>query len=144
MILTEEQIDYISTSLELHGITTEELKNDLLDHICTYIETGKYTDFETAYKEALLKFGGYAGMGKLERDTYHLVTFKSSIRRQKFVYIFGFLASFTMILGMLFKIMHWPGAGIILFSGFLLLLFGYLPVYFYQRYKLFYRKSVSE
>ncbi len=144
MILTDEQIDYISASLEFHGITTEELRNDLLDHICTYIETTNCIDFETAYKEALMKFGGYSGMGKLERDTYHLVTFKSSIRRQKFVYIFGFLASFIMILGVLFKIMHWPWASIILFSGFLLLLFGYLPLYFYQRYKLFYRKSVSE
>jgi len=31
--------------------------------------------------------------------------------------------------------MHWPWAGIIMFLGFLLLNFGFLPVYFFQKYK---------
>ena len=143
MNLTEEQIEYISTNLEFYGISSDELREDLLDHICTHIETSDETDFDTAYNEALQKFGGYAGMGKVERDTYLMVSFRSNLRRQKIVYILGFFATFIMVLGILFKLMHWPGASIMLFTGFLILLFGYLPLYFYQRYKLFYNKGIS-
>lgn len=50
------------------------------------------------------------------------------------VNLLGFLASFMLSTGILFKIMHWPYAGIIIFSGFLLLNFGFLPTFFYQRY----------
>ena len=144
MSLTEEQIDYIATNLKFYGIASEELRDDLLDHMCTYIEASKHNDFDLAYEEALQKFGGYAGMGKVERDTYLMVAFRSNLRRQKAVYVLGFFSAFLLLLGMLFKIMHWPGASIILFSGFIVVLFGYLPLYFYQRYKLFYRKSVSQ
>lgn len=143
MTLTEEQIDYIATNLEFYGITSEELRDDILDHVCTHIETGSHDDFDIAYKEALQKFGGYAAMSKLEKDTYMLVTFKSSIRRQKLIYLLGFLATFTALLGFLFKIMHWPAASILIFTGLLIFLFGYLPFYFYQRYKLFYKKAIS-
>lgn len=144
MSLTEEQIEYIATNLEFYGISSNELKEDLLDHICTHIETSNQTDFDTAYNEALHKFGGYAGMHKVDRDTYLMVTFKSNLRRQKVVYTLGFISTFTMVLGLLFKIMHWPGASIILFSGFLVLLFGYIPLYFYQRYKLFQKRELTK
>ena len=143
MSLTEEQIEYISRNLEFYGISSDELREDLLDHICTHIETSDQNDFDSAYNEALQKFGGYAGVGKVERDTYLMVTFRSNLKRQKIVYIIGFIATFTLVLGFLFKIMHWPWASIILFSGFLILLFGYIPLYFYQRYKLFYKKGIS-
>ena len=144
MNLTDKQIDYIATTLEFYGINSDELKEDLLDHICTHIESSNYTDFDTAYNEAILKFGGYSAMGKIERDTYLMVTFKKNLRRQKLVYIFGFISMFALLLGMLFKIMHWPGASIMLLIGFIVSLFGYLPLYFYQRYKVFYRKQISQ
>jgi len=51
------------------------------------------------------------------------------------VNLLGFLTCFMLSTAFLFKIMHWPWAGIIMFSGFLLLNFGFLPVYFFQKYK---------
>ncbi len=51
------------------------------------------------------------------------------------VNLFGFLAAFTLSTGFLFKLMHWPFAGIIVFTGFMLLNFGFLPTFFYQRAK---------
>lgn len=51
------------------------------------------------------------------------------------VSVLGFLAFFSLSNGLMFKMMHWPGANIIMFSGFLLLSFGFLPAYFYGRYK---------
>ncbi|WP_294822172.1 hypothetical protein [uncultured Flavobacterium sp.] len=54
---------------------------------------------------------------------------------KKSVYVFGFLASFVLSTGIMFKVMHWPASGILTFSGFLLLNFGFLPLYFYQKAK---------
>ncbi|MEM5539926.1 hypothetical protein [Olleya sp. AS48] len=55
---------------------------------------------------------------------------------KKSVYVLGFLALFTLSTASLFKIMHWPYAGILIFVGFLLLNFGFLPTLFYKLYKI--------
>ena len=49
--------------------------------------------------------------------------------------LLGFIATFMLSTGIMFKIMHWPFAGIILFSGFIVLNFGFLPLYFFGRKK---------
>lgn len=49
------------------------------------------------------------------------------------VNLLGFLATFTLSTGIMFKVMHWPFASIIMFTGFLLLNLGFLPTFFYQR-----------
>ncbi len=51
------------------------------------------------------------------------------------VSVLGFIAFFTLSNGLMFKMMHWPGASIMSVTGFLLLSFGFLPAYFYGRYK---------
>lgn len=51
------------------------------------------------------------------------------------VYLIGFLASFLLSTGFMFKIMHWPGASIMMVLGFILLNIGFLPMYFYDKYK---------
>ena len=143
MILTDEQIEYISTNLTFYGIKSEELRSDVIDHICTYIENKETEDFTTAYNEAIQRFGGYAAMAVLERDTYLLTTFKKNEIRQKLVYIFGFIATFLISTGLLFKFMHWPYANIIFFTGSLILIFIYLPIVFYHKYKTAHKKSIS-
>jgi len=51
------------------------------------------------------------------------------------VYLTGFLASFTISTGFIFKIMHWPGANVLMLTGFIALNIGFLPLYFYDKYK---------
>lgn len=143
MILSDQQIEYISTNLEFYGVTSQELHNDVLDHICTYIENNEFEDFDSAYNQAIQKFGGYAAMGAMERETYLLTTFKKNVIRQKIVYTSGFLASFMIFTGLLFKFMHWPYANIITFSGSLVLILIFIPVFFYHKYKISYQKSIS-
>lgn len=142
MILTDQQIDYISINLKFYGIKSDELRDDVIDHICTYIENKQTNDFNTAYNEVIQRFGGYAAMAVLERDTYLLTTFKKNAVRQKLVYLFGFIAAFLILIGMLFKFMHWPYANIIFFTGSLVLIFLYLPVIFYHRYKISQQKGI--
>lgn len=144
MIVTDAQIEYIDRNLEFYGISSQELRNDVLDHICTHIESGDFDNFEIAYKDALQKFGGYRAMSNLERDRYMLVTFRKNLRRQKLIYALAFITVFTLLLGTLFKIMHWPYASILIFTGFILLIFACLPLYFYQRYQTYYKKLMSQ
>jgi hypothetical protein len=49
--------------------------------------------------------------------------------------VLGFLTCFLVSTGVMFELFHWPYSGKIMFSGFLLLNFGFLPVFFYQKYK---------
>lgn len=135
MILSESQIEYIATNLKHYGVREEELREDLLDHICTHIEEGKDTDFEEAYRNALQKFGGQYGIFALQQHTFYIVSLQRSQLRRKIIYTSGFIATFLISSGSMFKFMHWPLASILLLLGFLVLNFVFLPVFFYNRYK---------
>lgn len=49
--------------------------------------------------------------------------------------ILGFISIFAITTGITFKMMHWPGANISMVGGVFLFNVGYLPLYFYDRYK---------
>jgi hypothetical protein len=53
----------------------------------------------------------------------------------KSFYILGFLTTFILGIGAMFELLVWPYRGMIVFAGFLLLNFGLVPTYFYQKYK---------
>jgi signal recognition particle subunit SEC65 len=46
---------------------------------------------------------------------------------------FGFLVGIVTSLGFLFKLMHWPGANIMMLSGLVAFTFVYVPIYFFSR-----------
>jgi len=144
MILTEEQIEYIATNLEFYGIASGELRADVLDHICTHIETGDLDDFDAAYDSAIRQFGGYQALSGIERDRYLMVSLKSSLWRQKLINIFGCVSACMICIGILFKFMHWPGATITFFLGCALFIVAFLPLFFYHRYQDYYKKAISK
>lgn len=140
MTLTDEQIEYIDTNLKFYGVASTDLRADLLDHICVFIEEREFTDFSTAYAEALQKFGGYTAMCSLEHEAYLQVSFLKMIRLKKLFYVNAFTSLAILISGGLFKIFHWPGAMVLLFVGILLVIFIVMPLYFYQRFQSSKRK----
>lgn len=144
MILTEEQIEYIATNLKFYGIASDELRADVLDHICTQIETADHDDFDAAYNSAIQQFGGYQAIGTMERDRYLMVSLKSSLWRQKLINIFGCISACMACIGILFKFMHWPGANITFMLGCMLFIVAFLPLFFYHRYKNYYKKAISQ
>lgn len=135
MTLSDEQIEYIETNLTFYGVAEGTLKEDLTDHICTYIEQSEHTDFETAYKEAIQNFGGHYAMSSIQRQTLFATTLKKQKIRTGILYTIGFIAVFSISTGFIFKIMHWPGASVITLSGFMLLNLVVLPLFFYDKYK---------
>ena len=68
---------------------------------------------------------------------------KESNKGDAMMHILGFLGLGITSLGVHFKIMHWPGAHVMLVSGMAILAFGYVPVYFVKRYKASANKPVT-
>jgi len=66
-----------------------------------------------------------------------ILKFKSSAESNRSVVLssIAFVSALLICLGILFKIMHWPNAQMLTIAGGLLLLLGYLPIYFISIYK---------
>jgi Ca2+/Na+ antiporter len=54
-------------------------------------------------------------------------------KTDKLVLSFGFLVGIITSLGFLFKLMHWPGANMLMLSGLVSFTFVYVPIYFFSR-----------
>ena len=134
MTLTDYQIEYISCDLDVLGIKSNELKEDILDHICSDLEAKEGNNFEEAYQSVIKKFGGEEAIEQIQMDTDYLLSYKRSIRLKRALYISGFIVSFLMSTGIMLKVVQWPFAGMILLAAFVLLNFVLLPIFFYERY----------
>ena len=54
-------------------------------------------------------------------------------KTDKWVFSIGFLLAILITVGIIFKLMHWPYANIMMFSGLTTFVFGYVPLYFLTR-----------
>ena len=134
MELTENQIGQIHGDIRESGVTMDELADSLVDHICCAIEEENEMCFEEAYSKALLAFG-HDGLQRTQKETMLFINHKKEIIMKKITFILGYIAVTLSTTAVLFKIMHWPGASIMLVLGIAILNFGFLPLYFYGRYK---------
>ena len=65
---------------------------------------------------------------KIQEETLLLINQKYRMMK-KFMYILGTIAPSTLIVGALFKLMHWPGASVLITLGTFLLAAVYLPIF---------------
>jgi|GEM_PF-193026 len=68
---------------------------------------------------------------------------KESPKGEALLHISGFVGLTMTSVGVLFKVMHWPGAAVMLLGGMGVLAFGYVPIYFFKRYKTSVNKPVT-
>jgi hypothetical protein len=67
---------------------------------------------------------------------YGLLTNKTTFPRMTYSRIlFGVVGGMLLASGIFFKIMHWPGANILLVIGMFLITFIFLPIFFWQLYR---------
>ena len=133
--LTDEQIEFIAEDIRIRGVFTQGLQENLLDHICCCIE--QHDDdrpFEEIYLQTLEAFG-QSGLQGVQDETLYLINQPYFSKMKKIAYFSGTLASMSLICGALFKVMHWPGANIMLIIGTLTLTFLFLPYFFYMQFK---------
>jgi hypothetical protein len=76
---------YINNSLKFSGISSDVLREDLLDHICTDIENNSNNNFGDAYTQAITKFGGNYNLKQLQRLDFIEANSKQIINRQKVI-----------------------------------------------------------
>jgi hypothetical protein len=90
-------------------------------------------DFETSYDQVLETIGEKS-LPEIQHQT--LLNLDKKFQRMKnFTYVFGLTSAIVTIVGSLFKKMHWPGAGILITVGMILIVFVFLPLYFITSYK---------
>lgn len=110
--LSKAQVNMIAEDLRLQGITFEPLYEELLDHLISDIEAqmeaGK--DFSTAWQSVKTEIPNNH-FKNIQKETMELLSKKINL-----VKMFGFISFGLLTLATLFKMLHWPGAGGLLFS----------------------------
>ena len=124
--VTDEQVDFILEDIAKRGVTTEDVKYNILDHVCCIIENemSEEMNFHEFYRQTIARFYRKE-LGEIEEETQQLLTFKHFYAMKKILKISGVTSIILILLGVIFKSMHWPGAGIavVLGLGFFSLIF---------------------
>jgi hypothetical protein len=116
--LSEKQIDYIFNDIRARGVEMESLQLNLHDHICCIIEQNleEHGDFESFYQKTIRTF--YKDeLWEIEEETLLLLTYKNYYAMKKTMILSGTCSAAAMILGIIFKFMHWPGASAFIILG---------------------------
>ena len=125
--LTLRNIEEISRDVGRQEITFPHLRDELTDHICCDVENEmqKGLSFADAYLAVRKKLGSRR-LREIQEETLYAVDTK--YRQMKTTMKISGIAG-TVLLGFaaLFKIMHWPGAGIMLMLGGFILAFVFMP-----------------
>ncbi len=125
--LTLQNIEEISRDVRRREITFSHLASELTDHICCDVEDEmrKGVGFREAYA-IIRKRLGARRLEEIQEETLYAVDTK--YRQMKNTMKISGIAG-TVLLGFaaLFKVMHWPWAGILMMIGALLLAFIFMP-----------------
>ena len=145
MILEDKEVSFIKGEIEKSKISISELKDDLLDHFCCFIENelNNGSSFESAYLTALNHICP-DGFDEIHKETIYLLNSKKIITMKKIMYLIGLLASISMTVGWLFKYLNWKGGGDMLTYGMICFLLLFLPMLAINRYKMTLGKVLSE
>ncbi|MDQ1296545.1 MAG: hypothetical protein QG611_523, partial [Bacteroidota bacterium] len=125
--LSLRNIDQISRDIGQQEITFSHLLEDLIDHICCDVEHEMQNglEFTEAYSRVKHKLGKRR-LKEIQEET--LYTVDTKYRQMKnTMKISGIAGTIMFGFAALLKIMHWPGAGILLVLGALTLAFIFMP-----------------
>ncbi|MCB0738414.1 MAG: hypothetical protein KDC92_12935 [Bacteroidetes bacterium] len=133
--LSDKQINEVYDHLINKGITYPPLIDELLDHLCCLIEEQmeQGAQFQQAFLQAIKQFGP-SGIERTQEATIFLLTLQLR-KMKKTASILGIIGGVTTILGTLFKVMHWPGANVMLLSGLVITALLFMPFALYVNYK---------
>lgn len=126
--LTFNQVCQIERLVKSEQIAFSHLADDLIDHICCMIEAecASGLNFDDAFKKATLQIGDTRNIKKVEEDTLILIDKKYRIMKTT-MKVFALISLIMIALASVFKVMHWPGAGVMFLLGFALLAFVFYP-----------------
>ena len=127
--VSDDQVEFILNDIEKRGVTTEDVRYNILDHVCCIIENdfkdGK--DFFKFYENTIARFYKKE-LSEIERETENLLTFKYYYAMKRTLKITGLISVVLIVIGAIFKVMHWPGAGVMYVSGFVIFCLLFIPL----------------
>lgn len=125
--LTLEQTDRVSQYVRRNEIVFSHLCDDLVDHICCDLEDALRNgdSFEEAYRELKMSLGR-TGLKEIQEETLYAVDTKYR-KMKKTMKISGVAGTILLGMASVFKINHFPLAGLMLTLGGLILIFLFLP-----------------
>jgi len=134
--INDKQIDFILNDIRRRGVEMEDLQYNLLDHICCIVEQNLNPDgdFEDFYKQTIPKFFKHE-LWEIEEETINLLIFKNYYTMKKIMIMSGTVGAIATLIGASFKVMHWPGANMLILLGLAVLSFVFLPIMFTLKIK---------
>jgi hypothetical protein len=125
--LNLHHIDQITHDVRMEEIGFSHLFHDLVDHICCDIEyeMQQGVPFDEAYKRVRAKIG-FRGLKKIQEDTLYAVDNKYR-NMKNLMKISGVAGTVMLGFAAIFKISHWPMAGLLITFGAFVLSFLFLP-----------------
>ena len=127
--VSDDQVEYILSDIEKRGVTTEDVRYNILDHVCCIIENefNGEKDFKKFYENTIARFYKKE-LSEIERETENLLTFKYYYAMKRTLKITGLISVVLIVIGAIFKTMHWPGAGMMYVSGFVIFSLLFIPL----------------
>ena len=125
--LTLHHIDQISDDIKREEIIFSHLLEDLIDHVCCDVEYEMKTglNFAEAYKRVKQKMGSRR-LKEIQEETLYAVDTKYRYMKNT-MKISGVAGTILFGFAALFKIQHWPMAGVMMTLGAFILAFILLP-----------------
>jgi hypothetical protein len=144
-MITEENENCIIAEINNSAITNQALKDDLIDHFCCLVEIdmSKGIPFEEALALAYEQTAPN-GLDEIQRETTFLFNYSKIMLMKRLMYAVGYLFALAWIVGIFFKLMHLPGATILMIGGGSGLAFVFLPMLLVNRYKKIAREVLTE
>ena len=120
-------IDQITRDINREEISFSHLLEDLIDHVCCDVEyeMQRGMDFSEAYKIVKQKMGPHR-LKEIQKETLYLVDTKYR-NMKNLMKISGIAGTIMFGFAAMFKIQHWPLAGVLMSLGALTLVFAFLP-----------------
>jgi hypothetical protein len=126
--LSFQNLEDISLDVRRQEISFSHLADELIDHICCDVEyeMQKGLNFNDAYLIVKQKMGSPRRIKEIQEETLYAVD--SKYRKMKnTMKISGIAGTITFGFATLFKIQHWPLAGIFMVLGAFILAFIFMP-----------------
>ncbi|MEJ6796109.1 MAG: hypothetical protein QNK63_05315 [Flavobacteriales bacterium] len=131
------QLEFIQEQLSNELYRNHDLMEELFYHLCSVVEgkcagNGSFKDFVEKETHELAPHG----IKQLEVHPHYASFLKPFIAMKTLTYTAGLLASVSLATGILFKLMMWPGATMLLLIGVVLLFFlVFIPYMAYEGMK---------
>jgi hypothetical protein len=125
--LSLQHIDRISQDISREEIIFSHLLEDLIDHVCCDVENEMQNglNFQEAYKKVKNRMGSRR-LKEIQEETLYAVDTKYRYMKNT-MKISGVAGTILFGFAAMFKIQHWPGAGILITLGAFVLAFLFLP-----------------